>query len=185
MTEPTHFQEPSPACTGSDSDGGSRSRTHLGRARRRSRPPQRWRPRLPPEAVETGEKPSGRPRVTGVNYSCRSHFLSDFATHLCTVASSECYPAMGAGRPLPGAPRHPRGERVGEPGRGERPRRHLRSGDVRPGRNESWPSVVLDDIYARVTSPSEATRPANLIVADHPWARLVGQRALQPSVLAP
>ena len=59
---PTHFQEPSPACTGSDSDGGSRSRIHVGRARRRSRPPQGWCPRLTPVAVETGEKPSGRPR---------------------------------------------------------------------------------------------------------------------------
>ncbi len=56
MTEPTHFHEPSPACTGSDCHGGSRSRIHVGRARRRSRPPQRWWPRLTAVAVETGEK---------------------------------------------------------------------------------------------------------------------------------
>ena len=62
MTEPTHFQEPSGVCTGSDSESGSRSRIHVGRARGRSRPPQGWGPRLTPGAVETGEKPSGRPR---------------------------------------------------------------------------------------------------------------------------
>ncbi len=43
-------------------DGGSRSRFHLGRARRRYRWPQGWCPRLPPAAVESGEKPSDRSR---------------------------------------------------------------------------------------------------------------------------
>ncbi len=66
MTQPLHFQEPNPPRTAdgasSGSDSGSRSRIHLGRAGERSRRSQGWCPRLRSVAVETGEKPSGRPR---------------------------------------------------------------------------------------------------------------------------
>ena len=58
MTPPAHFQVSSPACTGSDS-GGSRSRIHVGRARRRSRLLHGWSARLTSETAEAGEKPSG------------------------------------------------------------------------------------------------------------------------------
>ncbi len=58
-----------PARTGSDSGGGSRSRIHVGRARRRSRLRQGWCPRLTSTAVEAGEKPSDRscPARTGLD----------------------------------------------------------------------------------------------------------------------
>ena len=51
-----------PGRADSDSGRGGRSRIHVGRARRRSRRPQGWCPRLPPRTIETGEKPSDRSR---------------------------------------------------------------------------------------------------------------------------
>ena len=49
-----------PAATGQDSD--RRSRTQVGRARWQCRRLKGWRPRLPSEATETSQKPSGRSR---------------------------------------------------------------------------------------------------------------------------
>ena len=67
-----HSQEPSLICTGSDSDGGSRSRILVGHARRRRRTPQGRCPRLRSVPVETGEKHSdlSRGRVSQNSVPC-------------------------------------------------------------------------------------------------------------------